>query len=286
MPGANLTGAILTSANLGSANLSGAVLNNGTFTNTALSFANLSNASITGADLTGANLFDANVTGATWSNTICPDGSNSDKHVDGCLSKLDTTPPVVSVTGVINHHQYVIGAVPRAGCQTTDNSVVATAASVKVSTTGANGVGPFVAICAGAVDRAGNAQASPVSAGYTVVYGFGGFITPKPGSTVSRSSHTIKTQFRLTNSAGKAIASTIAASVAAAHDVRVTARWASDQPCHRDLHLELDDPGVQLSDQDPRASQDRGIQPLHDQCRREYWRGLRQGADRGQGGQP
>ena len=198
------------------------MLNNGTFTNTALSFANLSNATITGADLTGANLFDANVTGATWSNTICPDGSNSDKHVDGCLSKLDTTPPVVSVTGVINHHQYVIGAVPRAGCQTTDNSVVATAASVKVSTTGANGVGPFVAICAGAVDRAGNAQASPVSAGYTVVYGFGGFITPKPGSTVSRSSHTIKTQFRLANSAGKAIASTIAASVAAAHDVRVT----------------------------------------------------------------
>jgi hypothetical protein len=91
-----------------------------------------------------------------------------------------------------------------------------------VTTTGAHGVGPFVATCAGAVDRAGNAQTSAVSASYTVVYGFGGFIAPSPGSTIRKSSHTIKARFRLTNSAGKAIAATIAAALASAHHVRVT----------------------------------------------------------------
>jgi len=220
MTGAKLTSADLSSANLGSANLSDAVLSRTKFVNTALSFADLTGATITNVDFAGANLFDVTATGATWSDSICPDGSNSDKHVKGCLGPLDTTPPVVTVTGVANHHQYVLGAVPAAHCQTTDNSAVAVAATVSVTTTGAHGVGPFIATCAGAVDRAGNAQAAPVIVSYSVVFGFGGFVAPAPGSTLARSSHTIKAQFRLTNSAGKAIASTVASALAAAHDVR------------------------------------------------------------------
>jgi uncharacterized protein YjbI with pentapeptide repeats len=222
LAGANLTSANFTSANLDSGNLSNALLNSTELGNAAMSFADLTGATIKNADLTGANLFDATVSGATWSNTTCPDGSNSDKHVHGCLSNLDTTPPVVTVTGVANHRQYVLGAVPKAGCRTTDNSAVAVPATLTVTTTGAHGVGAFVATCAGAVDRAGNDQASPVSVTYTVVYGFGGFIAPVPGSTIAKSSHTIKAKFRLTNAAGKSIASTVAASLAAAHHVRVT----------------------------------------------------------------
>ncbi|HEY2506668.1 MAG TPA: hypothetical protein VGI58_09130 [Streptosporangiaceae bacterium] len=44
----------------------------------------------------------------TWSDVTCPDGTNSDKYVDGCFSQLDTTPPVTTivatsagVTGVV-----------------------------------------------------------------------------------------------------------------------------------------------------------------------------------------
>ena len=52
--------------------------------------ANAKAADLTGADLTGANLTNANLTGATskgahfdhviWSNTTCPDSSNSDAY--------------------------------------------------------------------------------------------------------------------------------------------------------------------------------------------------------------
>ena len=62
MYGDNLTGATLTGA--------------GTFTGTNLSYDNFANADLTGAfSLSGAIL-----TGATWSNTTCPDGSNSDTN--------------------------------------------------------------------------------------------------------------------------------------------------------------------------------------------------------------
>jgi uncharacterized protein YjbI with pentapeptide repeats len=57
-------------------------------------------ADLTGADLTGAQLLSVALDGVIWSNTICPDGTNSD-DADGdgstCLSNLqegDPEPPV------------------------------------------------------------------------------------------------------------------------------------------------------------------------------------------------
>ena len=61
----DLTGAYLKGANLTGANLSNAYLNS---------------ANLTDANLTNANLTDANLTDITWSNTKCPDGTNSDKN--------------------------------------------------------------------------------------------------------------------------------------------------------------------------------------------------------------
>ena len=63
LSGANLVDAFLSGSDLGGSNLEGA---------------NLRRADLEGAILEGANLTDANLTGAIWSNTICPDGSNSD----------------------------------------------------------------------------------------------------------------------------------------------------------------------------------------------------------------
>jgi uncharacterized protein YjbI with pentapeptide repeats len=55
--------------------------------------ANLTNADLSGANLTNADLDGADVTGAsftnvTWSNTTCPDGTNSNNDGDTCVNNL------------------------------------------------------------------------------------------------------------------------------------------------------------------------------------------------------
>lgn len=109
LAGADLTGTHLDGTNFNGADLSGANLSGlnlaDSFIQTDLSGANLRNATfagdfqqanLTGADLTGADLSGANLSGVTWLHTTCPDGSSSDKYVDGCQSALDTTPPTAS----------------------------------------------------------------------------------------------------------------------------------------------------------------------------------------------
>lgn len=49
-----------------------------------LSNADLTGANLTNADLTGATLKRALLTDVTWSNTICPDGTNSDRAKNSC----------------------------------------------------------------------------------------------------------------------------------------------------------------------------------------------------------
>jgi streptogramin lyase len=88
---ANVAGAYLIGANLRGSNLQGADLAGANFTNADLAGANLHGANLTGANLTGANLKGANlhgatVTGAVWSNTTCPDGSNSDDDGGTCVN--------------------------------------------------------------------------------------------------------------------------------------------------------------------------------------------------------
>jgi uncharacterized protein YjbI with pentapeptide repeats len=83
---ADLTGAILAGANLRYANFAGANLTG----------ANLIGADLRDADLTGANLTNAmahfayltgaDLTNVIWSNTTCPDGTNSDhNNPRGCM---------------------------------------------------------------------------------------------------------------------------------------------------------------------------------------------------------
>ena len=137
--------------------------------------------------------------------------------------KVDTTTPLVMVAGVTNGARYVVGKVPAPGCDTTDlASGVAAAARLKITTTGANGVGPFTATCSGATSVAGTVQAAPVTAKYTVLFGFGGFSGLHAGSVIGRSARTIALRFRLTNGAGKDISTGTTAVLAARHAVEVT----------------------------------------------------------------
>jgi YVTN family beta-propeller protein len=69
----NLTGARLSGANLSNANLNGA---------------NLTGADLSGANLSGANLSGANLNKVTWSDTKCPDDTNSDADGGTCTGHL------------------------------------------------------------------------------------------------------------------------------------------------------------------------------------------------------
>jgi hypothetical protein len=215
---ANLSGADLSGANLTAAGLVGANLTNANLTNANLTNANLTSANLTGANLTGISAFMSN-----WLHATCPDGSNADKHIRGyCLNPLDTTPPVVTVTGAGNGQQFILGVIPVvAGCSTTDDSTVVTPATLTVTTNGSNGVGTFHATCSGAVDLAGN-QAPPVSVTYAVVYGFDGFGSPAPNSTIARSGGKVTVRFRLDQAPGSPLAASTAAALASAGGVRAS----------------------------------------------------------------
>ena len=90
---------------------------------------------------------------------------------------IDLTVPVVAVTGITNGAAYDLGAVPQAGCTTTDAlSGVATSAVVTVTGGTSNSVGTYLVTCNGAVDAAGNTGAA--SASYAVHYVFNGFGSP------------------------------------------------------------------------------------------------------------
>ena len=107
-PGAGtyLTDADLNSRNLTGVDFSGLNLLRATFEHANLTSANLTKANLTGADFTSANLTKADLDGATvsstnftstvWSDTICPNGSNSNTLAHGrCFA-----PPASPFTAV------------------------------------------------------------------------------------------------------------------------------------------------------------------------------------------
>lgn len=80
---ANLRGIDLAGANLQSAELAVASLEDAN-----LAGANLAGADLASADLAGANLNGANLSGITWSDAICPDGTNSDHDGGTCQQNI------------------------------------------------------------------------------------------------------------------------------------------------------------------------------------------------------
>jgi hypothetical protein len=92
--GLDLSNAILAGPDSSGTDLSNANLNKADLSGANLSFAILSGANLNKVDLTGANLTGAITTGAnfnkvTWSNTTCPDGSNSSASTpETCVGHL------------------------------------------------------------------------------------------------------------------------------------------------------------------------------------------------------
>jgi uncharacterized protein YjbI with pentapeptide repeats len=88
MTGANLSSAVLSNASLTYANLTGANLAKATLTGANLTGATLTGANLTGANMSGATLTSATLTGVAWSNTVCPDSTNSSKDGGTCVGHL------------------------------------------------------------------------------------------------------------------------------------------------------------------------------------------------------
>ncbi len=91
---AHLAGVTLLNAILTTVNLTGTTLKNGNLTGVNLSGATMTRAILTGANLTNANLQGATgltaaaLSGVTWKNTTCPDGTNSTNDSGTCVNNL------------------------------------------------------------------------------------------------------------------------------------------------------------------------------------------------------
>jgi hypothetical protein len=115
----------------------------------------------------------------------------------------------VSVTGVTNGASYLLGAVPAAGCSTSDNaSGVAVLATASISGGTANHVGAFTATCSGGKDNAGN-TAPAVSVTYKVSYVFKGFFPPFTGGVFGpfKAGSTIPVIWQLKSASGSFVGS-------------------------------------------------------------------------------
>ena len=66
----------------------GASLSNQSFVNSKFSGVNFTGVDMTGADLNGVDMTGATVTGVIWSNTTCPDDTNSNAHGNTCVGHL------------------------------------------------------------------------------------------------------------------------------------------------------------------------------------------------------
>jgi hypothetical protein len=106
--------------------------------------------------------------GASTADAACDDVAGNHGTAQQVV-KIDTIAPTVSVTGLTDGAAYEPGAVPAAACATNDDgSGVATDA---VPTT-SGGPTSFTVTCDGALDVAGNPQAAPVTASYTITTTF------------------------------------------------------------------------------------------------------------------
>ena len=84
----DLAGADLTDTTFVVTTMAGTDLIGADLSEAKLVFVDLSHVNLTNANLKGATLFFVNVSGATWSNTTCPDGTNSNADGGTCAGHL------------------------------------------------------------------------------------------------------------------------------------------------------------------------------------------------------
>jgi uncharacterized protein YjbI with pentapeptide repeats len=247
---ANLTNAIIeygsfSGANLTDANLTHADLYRTTFygadlTHASLADANLTDGTLSVATLTGTNLAGANLTGvAGWALTGTPSSLPAHWSLrDYCLIGPGALLSGASLTGADLAATDLAGASLSKAYLASSNLTGANLGKADLSGADLDGANLTRATLVGATITGAElsgitwsdttcpngANSNLYAAGCLSqrLYGFAGFISPARKSTLPVSSHQVTVTFRLTNAAGKPIASSTAAKLAAAREVRVT----------------------------------------------------------------
>jgi uncharacterized protein YjbI with pentapeptide repeats len=124
-PGTSYSDAVIAFSDLVSADFAGDSLNSAILYGSDLANGDLQGADLTGANLDGVDLSGTNLSGVTWSNTLCPDGSNSDSDSGTCVNNeaidpsnvdLDTQSNLVhaysSATSYFDQHGSLSGLSP------------------------------------------------------------------------------------------------------------------------------------------------------------------------------
>lgn len=145
--------------------------------------------------------------------------------------KIDTTPPAVTLAGYRNKAVYQLGHYPNMFCYTTDalSGVAANAGGEAGIGSRPDGSGVQTAECVNGKDNAGNVS-RPASVRYTVIYAFGGYLSPKPGSSLRSSTRKIVVRFRLANYYGKIVPTSSEIALTATYDLRATLRGPGIKP--------------------------------------------------------
>lgn len=83
---ADASNSVINNTNLSGADLSNSNFTSGAFVGSDFTNTNLTNANLTNTQMNEAtNMSSANISGVIWSNTTCPDGTNSDNNGSTCI---------------------------------------------------------------------------------------------------------------------------------------------------------------------------------------------------------
>jgi uncharacterized protein YjbI with pentapeptide repeats len=234
-PGANLINDQLTRADLSRTDLAGAQLDGADLTGANLSHANLTGASLVETILTSANLDATNLASATLTAIVSGGitGTPAALPVHWLLRAGFLMGPGIDLSGD-NLAGRGLAGVDLSGANlsrvnlTGANLSKANLAHANLTSATLTGANLFRAVLTGAIwsgtacPDGTNSGTSAAGCTKALAYHFGGFSSPKPGSSVRKSARSFSARFKLTNAKGAKVSAAIGRSLAHNHEVRAT----------------------------------------------------------------
>lgn len=234
-PGANLINDQLGGAALSGADLAGAQLDGADLTGADLSRANLTGASLIGTILTSANLDGTNLANATLTAVVSGGitGTPAALPAAWLVRAGFLMGPGINLSGA-NLSTRGLAGVDLSGANlsrvnfTNANLSKANLAHADLTSATLTGANLFRAVLTGATwsgtacPDGTNSGTSSVGCTKALAYHFGGFSTPKPGSSIRKAARSFSARFKLTNARGAKVGAAIGRSLSNNHEVRAT----------------------------------------------------------------
>jgi uncharacterized protein YjbI with pentapeptide repeats len=234
-PGANLINDQLSGAGLSGADLAGAQLDGAGLTGADLSHADLTGASLIGTILTGARLDGTGLASSTLTAVVSGGitGTPAALPVPWMLRAGFLMGPGIDLSGD-NLSGRGLAGVDLSGADLSradfTNANLSRAGLARANLTSATltGANLFRARLTGTIwsgtacPDGTSSGASPAGCTRALAYHFGGFSTPKPGSSVRKSARSFPARFTLTSAKGAKVGDAIGRSLSSNHEIRAT----------------------------------------------------------------